>query len=158
MNIFSLFDCIYRCCGAGTAADCEMVTRIASSQVELLRMWSGAGRAARVDAVVSFLKQYLFRYQGHVGAYLIIGGVDCTGPRLVSVSAYGNSDELPYLAMGSGSLAATSVLEMNYRPNMTVRLSKFIRLFCTVFAESVLIHVTVPHLQRSFRGRHKRLF
>lgn len=121
-------------------------------------MWSGAGRAARVDAVVSFLKQYLFRYQGHVGAYLIIGGVDCTGPRLVSVSAYGNSDELPYLAMGSGSLAATSVLEMNYRPNMTVCLSKFIRLFCTVFAESgcfsfkLLIHVTVPHLQRSFRG------
>ena len=97
-----------------------MVTQIASSQVELLRMWSGAGRAARVDAVVSYLKQYLFRYQGHVGAYLIIGGVDCTGPRLVSVSAYGNSDELPYLAMGSGSLAATSVLEMNYRPNMTV--------------------------------------
>ena len=108
------------CCGAGTAADTEMVTRNTSAQVELLRMSSGPGRAARVDGAVTSLKRMLYRYRGHVGAALILGGVDCTGPRLVSISPYGNTDSLPYMAMGSGSLAALSVLETCYKQNISV--------------------------------------
>lgn len=40
------------------------------------------------------------RYQGHVGAYLVLGGVDSTGPHLYTVHAHGSSDKLPYVTMG----------------------------------------------------------
>jgi 20S proteasome subunit beta 2 len=63
-------------------------------------------------------------HAGHVGAYLIIGGVDATGPRLVSVSASGNSTLAPFLADGSGSYAAISIFEKDYVFNMTVRVRK----------------------------------
>ena len=40
------------------------------------------------------------RYQGHIGAYLVLGGVDITGPQLFTVHAHGSTDKLPYVAMG----------------------------------------------------------
>lgn len=59
------------------------------------------------------------RYQGHVEAALIVGGVDNLGPHIISIAPHGSSDNAPYLAMGSGSIAAMSVLETNFRPDMT---------------------------------------
>ena len=50
------------------------------------------------------------RYQGHIGAYLIIGGVDFDGPQLYSIAAHGSTDKVPFTAMGSGMLSATSIL------------------------------------------------
>ncbi len=61
------------------------------------------------------------RYQGHVGAYLVIGGVDTTGAHLFTVHAHGSTDKLPYVTMGSGSLAAMAVFESGFKENMTVR-------------------------------------
>lgn len=49
--------------------------------------------------------------QGHVSAALVLGGVDVTGPHLYNIYPHGSSDKLPYLTMGSGSLAAMSVGE-----------------------------------------------
>lgn len=60
------------------------------------------------------------RYQGHVGAHLVLGGVDSTGPHLFTVHAHGSTDKLPYVTMGSGSLAAMAVFEASYKENMTV--------------------------------------
>jgi len=65
------------------------------------------------------LKQYLFRYQGHVGAALVLGGVDATGPHLFTIHPHGSTDKLPYVTMGSGSLAAMAVFEAQWKPNMT---------------------------------------
>ena len=65
------------------------------------------------------LKQHLFRYQGHIGAYLVVAGVDPTGAHLFTVHAHGSTDKLPYVTMGSGSLAAMSVFETQWKPNMT---------------------------------------
>lgn len=42
-----------------------------------------------------------FRYQGHVGSSLIIGGTDATGAHLYSVYPHGSYDKLPYLSMGT---------------------------------------------------------
>ena len=67
------------------------------------------------------LKQYLFQRQGCIGAYLVLGGVDVTGPHLYTVHAHGSTDKLPYVSMGSGSLAAMATFEQRYRPNMEVR-------------------------------------
>lgn len=74
------------CCGAGTAADCEMVTAMVSSSMKLHSY--ATGRPARVVTVKTMLSQHLFKYQGHVGAALVLGGVDLNGPHLYSVRRF----------------------------------------------------------------------
>jgi len=64
------------------------------------------------------LKQHLFRYQGHVSAALVLGGVDFSGPTLHTVYPHGSTDSLPYVTMGSGSLAAMAMFEAAYKPLM----------------------------------------
>ena len=61
------------------------------------------------------------RHQGHVGAALVLGGVDATGPHLFTIHPHGSTDKLPYVTMGSGSLAAMAIFEAGWRPNMEVR-------------------------------------
>ncbi|KAM3912395.1 proteasome subunit beta type-7 [Leptodactylus fuscus] len=104
------------CCGAGTAADTEMTTQMISSNMELHAL--STGRLPRVATANRMLKQMLFRYQGYIGAALVLGGVDCTGPHLYSIYPHGSTDKLPYVTMGSGSLAAMAVFEDRYRPDM----------------------------------------
>lgn len=67
---------------------------------------------------MTLLKQHLFRYQGHIGAYLVVAGVDPTGTHLFTVHAHGSTDKLPYVTMGSGSLAAMSVFETQWKPDL----------------------------------------
>lgn len=62
----------------------------------------------------------LHRYQGHIGAALVLGGVDATGPQLFTIHPHGSTDKLPYVTMGSGSLAAMAVFESKWQPNMEV--------------------------------------
>ena len=40
------------------------------------------------------------RYQGHVGASLVVGGLDVTGPQLYSVHPHGSYSRLPFAALG----------------------------------------------------------
>ena len=68
---------------------------------------------------MTLLKQHLFKYQGHIGAYLVVAGCDPTGIHLFTVHAHGSTDKLPYVTMGSGSLAAMSVFESQWKPNLT---------------------------------------
>ena len=42
-----------------------------------------------------------YRYQGHISAALVLGGVDHTGPYLTCVLPHGSTDSLPYVTMGS---------------------------------------------------------
>ncbi|KAG4302385.1 hypothetical protein PCK1_001367 [Pneumocystis canis] len=102
--------------GAGTAGDIDFVTSFISSQIELHALYTG--RQPYVVTALTMLKQYLFKYRGYVGAYLIIAGVDTTGSHLFTVSSHGNTDKLPFVTMGSGSLAAMSILETRYKANM----------------------------------------
>jgi 20S proteasome subunit beta 2 len=60
------------------------------------------------------------RYQGHIGAALVLGGYDATGPNLFTVAPHGSTDKLPYVTMGSGSLAAMAVFESGWEKDMTV--------------------------------------
>ncbi|EGD87121.1 proteasome subunit beta type-2 [Trichophyton mentagrophytes] len=105
------------CAGAGTAADTEFTTNLISSNIELHSL--STGRAPRVATCMTMLKQHLFRYQGHIGAYLVVAGVDPTGTHLFTVHAHGSTDKLPYVTMGSGSLAAMSVFESMWKPSLT---------------------------------------
>mmetsp|Transcript_39761 Transcript_39761/g.100198 ORF Transcript_39761/g.100198 Transcript_39761/m.100198 type:complete len:271 (-) Transcript_39761:117-929(-) len=104
------------CCGAGTAADTENVTDMISSQLRLHSLANN--RKARVITAQTLLAEHLFRYQGHVSAALVLGGVDFTGPHLCHIYPEGSSQYLPYVTMGSGSLAAMAVLEEGYEDNL----------------------------------------
>nr|ANM86167.1 proteasome subunit beta type-7-B [Stygiella incarcerata] len=104
------------CCGAGTAADTEFTTNLISSQLSLLRL--DMGRESRVASALTLLKRYLFKYQGHVSAALVLGGVDFRGPHLYTVYPHGSTDELPFVTMGSGSLAAMAVFESGFMDGM----------------------------------------
>jgi len=105
------------CCGAGTSADTENTTAMISSKLALLRLATGS--ASRVVTAMTMLKRYLFRYQGYVSAALVLGGVDVTGAHLYTVYPHGSTDKLPFVSMGSGSLAAMSVLESGFKDDMT---------------------------------------
>lgn len=105
------------CCGAGTAADTEWTTALISSKLDLHRL--NSGHHSRTISAVTMLKQHLFRHQGHIGAALILGGVDVDGRgSLYTIYPHGSVDRLPYVTMGSGSLAAMAVFEASYRPDM----------------------------------------
>lgn len=95
-----------------------MTTAMISRSLELHRLSSG--RQTRVATALTMLKQYLFKYQGHVGAALVLGGYDISGPQLFTVHPHGSTDKLPYVTMGSGSLAAMSVFETRWYRDMTV--------------------------------------
>merc|ERR1719436_854492 len=103
-------------CGAGTSADCDNLTALMSSQLELHRLETGL--KPRVITCISRIKQRLFRYGGHIHAALVVGGVDSAGSHLYTVFPHGSTDRLPFASMGSGSLAAMSVLEDNYKEDL----------------------------------------
>uniref|UniRef100_A0A8D0NMP1 Proteasome subunit beta n=1 Tax=Sus scrofa TaxID=9823 RepID=A0A8D0NMP1_PIG len=91
------------CCGAGTAADTDMTTQLISSNLELHSL--STGRLPRVVTANRMLKQMLFRYQGYIGAALVLGGVDVTGPHLYSIYPHGSTDKLPYVTMGECNIS-----------------------------------------------------
>ena len=88
-----------------------------SSALQLHRY--AVGRGSRVVTALTLLKSHLFRYQGHVSAALVLGGVDVTGAHLYTVYPHGSTDALPFVTMGSGSLAAMSVFEADYREDLS---------------------------------------
>eukprot|EP01091_Cochliopodium_minus_P010175 TRINITY_DN2650_c1_g1_i1.p1 TRINITY_DN2650_c1_g1~~TRINITY_DN2650_c1_g1_i1.p1 ORF type:complete len:272 (-),score=74.27 TRINITY_DN2650_c1_g1_i1:70-885(-) len=104
------------CCGAGTAADTENSTSLISSKLELHRL--STGRKSRVVTAQTLLANMLFKYQGHISAALVLGGYDVDGPHLYSIHPHGSVDSLPYVTMGSGSLAAMAVFEDSYKEGM----------------------------------------
>jgi len=114
-KLHNLTENIY-CAGAGTAADCDKTTAIIGANLKLHSLETN--RKPRVITAVRMLKQYLYRYRGAIGTYLIVGGVDVTGPSLLMIHAHGSVNKLPFATMGSGSLAAMAVFESRYRPNM----------------------------------------
>lgn len=105
------------CCGAGVAADTEKVTELISSNLELHRY--ATQRESRIATSLTMLKRHLFKYQGHISAALVLGGVDVHGSHLYTVYPHGSTDRLPFVTMGSGSLAAMATFEAGYKDKMT---------------------------------------
>ncbi len=90
-----------------------------SRALTLVGAAQSTGTQSRVVTAMTLLKRMLFRYQGHVSAALVLGGVDVTGAHLYTVWPHGSTDKLPYVTMGSGSLAAMSIFEAGYRDHMS---------------------------------------
>mmetsp|Transcript_39354 Transcript_39354/g.78877 ORF Transcript_39354/g.78877 Transcript_39354/m.78877 type:complete len:254 (-) Transcript_39354:501-1262(-) len=104
------------CCGAGTSADTENVTNLAANHLELQRLSSG--KESRVQVSVAILQNFLFHHNGLISAALIVGGFDFLGAQLFSIHPHGSTENLPFVAMGSGSLAATTILERFYKTSL----------------------------------------
>jgi 20S proteasome subunit beta 2 len=104
------------CCGAGTAADTEHTTELIASKLALLRL--ATGQQSRVRTACQLLKELLFRHRGEISAALVLGGVDVEGSHLFSIHPHGSVDPLPFVTMGSGSLAAMAVFEAHFQENM----------------------------------------
>lgn len=110
------------CCGAGTAADTEKTTDLLRSNLAIFSL--NSGRNPRVVMAVNILQDMLYRYHGSIGANLILGGVDCTGHHLYKVGPWGSVDTMPYIAMGSGDLAALGILEDRFKTNLELEEAK----------------------------------
>ncbi|KAM0678046.1 proteasome core particle subunit beta 2 [Binucleata daphniae] len=104
-------------CGAGTAADTDRVTLLASKEMTLFER--KYNRKARIDHCVRLVKNHLHAYDGHIGAALIIGGYDDHGKHLVAVTPHGYTAKLHFATLGSGSLAAEGFLEKGFKENMS---------------------------------------
>ena len=87
-----------------------------SSKLQLHRL--STGRKSRVATAQTLLANMLWRYQGHISAALVLGGFDVDGPHLYSIYPHGSVDSLPYVTMGSGSLAAMATFEHGFKENM----------------------------------------
>lgn len=72
-----------------------------SSNMELQRL--NSRRQTRVSAYVTATSKLLYKYEGHLGAHLIVGGFDVLGPHLCMISGAGkyfqfNAAILTYLS------------------------------------------------------------
>lgn len=104
------------CAGAGTSADAERLTRTCERVLTTFeRKYS---RPPFVSTAVQFMTSHLYKYRGGICAALIVAGVDQAGTHLFSLMPHGSSISLPFTSLGSGSLAATSILETGFRENM----------------------------------------
>lgn len=86
-------------------------------QLELHRL--NTHSESRVQMAALKLVTHAFKYGGHIGTHLIVGGVDVKGPQLIECSNDGNMTASPYLTLGSGSLAAMAIMETYYKENMS---------------------------------------
>jgi len=116
MKVHYMASNIY-CCGSGTSADCDQVTKMVSTNLALHAMETGREQV-RLTTACRMLSQHLFNHQGHVSAGLILGGVDVNGPAVYAIHPHGSTARLPYTTQGSGCLAAMSILEDGWRPSM----------------------------------------
>lgn len=80
MKLHSLADNIVAA-GAGTAADLFATINMISAELQMQKM--NTGQENRICHVEQRLHDYLFRYMGHIGVALIVGGIDINGPDIV---------------------------------------------------------------------------
>ena len=116
-------------CGAGTSGDIDALVRqvkytfLLRNRIDgtigniLHDSFSSDTDIANVYAICKFIRSQLFPAKGVIGANLVLGGYDYTQQKavLAAIHPHGSIDTtIPFTALGSGGLAAMSVLEANY--------------------------------------------
>ena len=105
---------------SGVVADAQRTVEILKANSRIYRLERKSAMpvsvAARVIANL-FFSHRLFPFV----ARIVIGGVDDTGPHLISLDPFGSITEEEYVATGSGSPIAYGVLEERYREGLFLR-------------------------------------
>ncbi|MCZ6913875.1 MAG: hypothetical protein O7C59_05015 [Rickettsia endosymbiont of Ixodes persulcatus] len=115
-KLHKLADSIY-CAGAGTAADTEHLTR---SCAHVLNVFHRKYNKPPFTSIAKqFLTDHLHKYRGGIGAALILAGVDHSGSYLFDIHPYGSCSPSLFTSLGSGSLAAVSILEAGFKMDMS---------------------------------------
>jgi proteasome beta subunit len=108
---------------SGSVADGQFLTNNLKAVAKLYELEFGRGMSVR--ALARRLALILWSYRPMVLiAHIMVGGVDETGSHLFNVDPLGSLSEEDFIATGSGSPVAISVIEENYDPKMTVEEGK----------------------------------
>jgi proteasome beta subunit len=104
---------------SGTVADAQRTVDILTANAQLYKI--NMGRPMPVSSAARFVANLLFsvRYVPFE-AYVLIGGVDDTGPHVFSLDPFGTVIEEKCVATGSGSPVAYGVLEDEFREGRLV--------------------------------------
>lgn len=104
---------------AGLMADMQTLARILEAEIRLYELEVGAKpsvwTAAKLLSTILYGRRMLPYY-----AEVLVGGVDDKGSHLYSLDPIGAIIEENYVAAGSGAQLAISILESNYRPEMSL--------------------------------------
>ncbi|ABL77716.1 archaeal proteasome endopeptidase complex subunit beta [Thermofilum pendens] len=103
---------------AGTVGDAQqLVDRL---RVEARYYKTITGDSMPVKSVATLASLILFQYRPILSVQMLIGGVDSDGPSLFSVDWLGTVTREKYTATGSGSPYAVSLLEHEYREDLSL--------------------------------------
>jgi 20S proteasome subunit beta 2 len=137
------------CCGAGTSADLDALTRkvrytfllrcmkqnaIGNEYLSSSSFSEGSWKSreendiqmalgeASISSVCTMIREELYKARGNIGANLVLGGVDQYSkiPILAAIHPHGSIDIVPYTALGSGGLAAMGILEAGYAQELSL--------------------------------------
>jgi len=105
---------------AGSVADAQKAVDILTANAHLYRV--NLGRPMPVSSAGRYLSNLLFsaRYVPLL-AQVLVGGVDDSGPHVLSIDPFGSMTEEKYVSTGSGSPVAYGILEEKFREDSPVK-------------------------------------
>lgn len=104
---------------AGSVGDAQFLIRLLQNSSRYYRL--NSEKRISVDAIVNYLSNVLFynRYHFPFLVQLIVGGYD-NKPKLFALDMVGGVTEEKYVATGSGTTLAISVLENEYKEDLSL--------------------------------------
>ncbi len=103
---------------AGAVGDAQQLVDRLRAEARYYRATNGEGMSVRSLATLASL--ILFSYRPILVVQMLIGGIDSEGPSLYSIDWLGTVTREKFSATGSGSPFAVSMLEHEYRDNLTL--------------------------------------
>lgn len=113
LKIHKIASCIY-CCGAGTSAHCDYVTRKAKHELGLYQIdyeLAGESILESVSSALQSIRKSINDAKASLQSVFILGGVDDNDIALYQIDDDGTSIRLGFAALGSGSTDAIAILE-----------------------------------------------
>jgi proteasome beta subunit len=103
---------------AGTVGDAQqLVERL---RAEARYYSTVVGEPMPIKSIATLASLILFSYRPLLAVEMLVGGVDSEGPALYLVDLLGSTTLEKYAATGSGSPFAVSVLENEYRSDLSI--------------------------------------
>ncbi len=103
---------------AGYAGDAQWLVERLRAEARLYR--SSVGEPISIHSLATLASILLFANRPYLVAQMLIGGVDSRGANLYSVDWLGTVTKEKYAATGSGTPFAISLIESEYREDMSV--------------------------------------